>query len=162
MIDITTNVREAFEKMKRIPKQLENATLPVLQSAVEEIKRIMQRPGLPIRYPVNWDSLKQKKFVIAKLRREGNLPYRRTGEHSNGWTTESLSSGYSLSNIGHKAVYLYGTASGNGLPGATLVTATGQSHIHEGRWRLIRPVIDKVISRIPAAILDRFRINVNG
>lgn len=162
MIDITTNIRDVIAKMKRIPKQLERATLPALQSTVEEIKRIMQRAGLLVRYPINWDSQKQKRFVIAKLRRENNLPYQRSGAHSAGWFSESVANGYTLSNIGNKAVFLYGTASGNGLPGASKVLPTGQSHIHEGRWRLVRPVIDAVLSKLPRKILDAFRIDVNA
>ena len=34
-----------------------------------------------------WASERQRKFVMAKLRREGNLPYRRTHQLSKGWRT---------------------------------------------------------------------------
>jgi hypothetical protein len=161
MIEITTSVQNAVKAIGRIPKMLERAAFPVMDKATDEIKRIMQRPGLPIRYPVRWDSIKQKIFVIAKLRREGNLPYERTGEHAQAWEKQTLSSGYTLSNIGHKAVFLYGTVTGT-MPGAVNVTPSGQSHIHENRWRLFRPVLNAVMSRIPKSILERFRFDANA
>lgn len=161
MIDITASVQEAVEKLKRIPRRLEETTLPILRDSTDLIRRIMARPGLAVRYPIRWDSVKQKRYVIAKLRREGNLPYQRTGAHSNAWETLDLANGSIVQNIGHKAVFLYGSASGE-FAGAVRVTPTGQSHIHEGRWRLVRPVVDSVMSRIPKQILERFRIDVNG
>jgi hypothetical protein len=161
MINITASVKEAIEKMKRIPRRLEETTLPILRDSSDLIRRIMARPGLQVRYPIRWDSPKQRRYVIAKLRREGNLPHQRTGAHANAWETQDLANGSVVQNIGHKAVFLYGSASGE-FAGARLVTKTGQSHIHEGRWRLVRPVIDSVMSRIPKQILERFKIEVNA
>jgi hypothetical protein len=44
---------------------------------------------------VRWKSDKQRRFVLAKLRREGNLPYRRSHRLSRGWTVslENLQEG---------------------------------------------------------------------
>lgn len=36
-------------------------------------------------YPLVWRSPRQRRFVMAKLRREGNLPYRRSGEFQKAW-----------------------------------------------------------------------------
>jgi hypothetical protein len=161
MINITTSVQQAVEKMKRIPRRLEESALPILRESAEKIRRIMSRPGLGVRYPIRWDSERQRRYVMAKLRREGNLPYQRTGAHANAWETQDLANGSVVQNLGHKAVFLYGSASGE-FAGARLVTKTGQSHIHEGRWRLVRPVIESVLSRIPKQILERFKIEANG
>ena len=38
-----------------------------------------------VTYPLDWQSDKQRRYVMAKLRRENNLPYRRTGEHTRAW-----------------------------------------------------------------------------
>jgi hypothetical protein len=43
------------------------------------LARLKINPGSP-RYPIRWKSAKQRRYVMAKLRREGNLPYKRTGD----------------------------------------------------------------------------------
>jgi hypothetical protein len=43
-----------------------------------------QEPG-PAKYPIQWASVRQRRYVMAKLRREGNLPYQRTGELLDSW-----------------------------------------------------------------------------
>lgn len=51
---------------------------------------IAKYPGGP-RYPLRWKSDRQRKFVMAKLKREGNLPYRRraSGGLGGGWTSKT-------------------------------------------------------------------------
>lgn len=48
------------------------------------LKIVAVEPGPP-RYPLRWESAKQRRFVMRKLRLEGNLPYRRTHELVNAW-----------------------------------------------------------------------------
>lgn len=43
-----------------------------------------------VHYPFIWASEKQRKFVMAKLRRDNNLPYRRTGGMVNAWKVDVL------------------------------------------------------------------------
>lgn len=43
-----------------------------------------KEPGKP-KYPLRWMNDAQRRAVMAKLRRAGNLPYRRTHALSNGW-----------------------------------------------------------------------------
>ena len=156
MIKLETNIKDVVRHVRRIPKMLEIAGNRTLSNAVVEIVRIMRRAGLPIRYPVQWDSIKQRIFVIAKLRREGNLPYSRTQKTQNGWKSESVTNGYMISNIGHKAVYLYGTVSGVGS--GTKTTRTGQSHIHAGRWRVFHEVWSEVAKRLPQDVIQAVAI----
>lgn len=151
MIRLQTNIDQVIRHVRRIPKMLEIAGNRTLSNAVVEIIRIMRRAGLPIRYPVQWDSLKQKIYVIAKLRREGNLPYSRTQQTQNGWKSESVTNGFMVSNIGHKAVYVYGTVTGVGS--GTKTTSTGQSHIHQGRWPVFYNVWQKVAERLPYDVI---------
>jgi hypothetical protein len=47
--------------------------------------RLRKQPGSP-NYPLRWKSPKQRRAVMAKLRREGNLPHRRTGRSARAWT----------------------------------------------------------------------------
>ncbi len=41
-------------------------------------------------YPLQWKSEKQRRFVMAKLRKAGNIPYKRTGAFQKGWKTTSV------------------------------------------------------------------------
>jgi hypothetical protein len=44
-------------------------------------------------YPLVWKSQKQRRYVMAKLRKEGNLPYRRTGAFQKAWKTAAVKDG---------------------------------------------------------------------
>lgn len=160
MIQIQTNIQQAVQNLRRLPGAFHRAGTKTLEQAAITTHRIMQRPGLPVTYPINWDSDKQKIYVIAKLRREGNLPYERTGDTEQAWGYASITNGYEVSNIGHNAVFLYGTPSGV-LPGAVKVTPSGQSHIHAGRWRLIHEVLTAVLSRLPDSLLQALKIEAS-
>jgi len=43
------------------------------------LDELQYEPGA-VKYPIQWASERQRKFVMAKLRREDNLPYQRTHE----------------------------------------------------------------------------------
>jgi hypothetical protein len=47
-------------------------------------------------YPLKWKSEKQRRFVMAKLRENGNIPYRRTGALTRNWLVGVESSKDSL------------------------------------------------------------------
>jgi hypothetical protein len=61
-----------------------------MDKRVKRIQRGLQvslaatAPG-PVRYPIQWTSERQRRYVMAKLRRERNLPYRRTHALVRGW-----------------------------------------------------------------------------
>lgn len=159
MIKVKANAESAGKKILRFPSMMTMAARRSLQDATVEIVQIMRRSGLPVTYPIRWDSLKQKIYVIAKLRRERNLPYKRTGAYEQAWKSEAITGGFMVSNIGHKAVFMAGTATGVGIGGK--VTATGQSHIHLGRWRLFRPVLVAVLSKVPMSLRESLRVEFN-
>ena len=46
--------------------------------------RLAQKPRRPS-YPINWDSEKQRRYVLALLRRKDNLPYKPTGRYEANW-----------------------------------------------------------------------------
>jgi hypothetical protein len=160
MINITSTTQDAIKKLQVIPGKLNRAANKTLRSASDEVTRIMKRPGLPITYPVDWDSLKQKIAVIIKLKKRGELPYRRKNAYVDAWQNHPIESGYQSENIGHQALFLAGAVSGT-YPGAVHVTSTGQSHIARGRWRLVKPVVDAVLARLPEALLKNLHIEVN-
>lgn len=152
MIKLQTNINDVVRHIRRVPKILEIAGNRTLSNAVVEIIRIMRRAGLPIRYPVHWDSVKQQIYVLIKQRSEGKLRHQRTQATQNGWKSATITDGYMVSNIGHKAVYVYGTVSGVGS--GTKTTSTGQSHIHAGRWPVFYEVWSKVAERLPQDVLQ--------
>ncbi len=64
-------------------------------------------------YPLRWRSAKERRFVIAELRREGNLPYQRTHELIRGWRVviedfDRGSGALSAYNTSYKAISVYG------------------------------------------------------
>lgn len=44
-------------------------------------------------YPLRWRSERQRRFVMAKLREEGNLPYQRTGALLDGYAVRFVAEG---------------------------------------------------------------------
>jgi hypothetical protein len=94
------------------------------------------------RRPITWDSEKQRKFVLAKLRREGNLPYQRTGKTQRGWILTSMSDGYRLANEEPAAFFVYGD----------LFKRKSQSRIHEGTWPLTKVVTFEELDQLPDEI----------
>ena len=79
MIRITTNAAEVSKRISRLPSMLQIATERTLSNAVIEIVRIMRRSGLSIKYPVRWDSEKQRRAYFATNGCGKRIPYRRTG-----------------------------------------------------------------------------------
>jgi hypothetical protein len=51
------------------------------------LTRLHEQPGQP-HYPIRWTSDRQRRYVMAKLRRMGNIPYQRTGDFVAAWKTE--------------------------------------------------------------------------
>jgi len=159
MIKPETNVKEVIQKLHRFPTMLLMAGRRSLSDASIEVVQIMRRSGLSVKYPVKWDSEKQRRAFFATKGFGKGIPYKRDGGYEEAWKNESIANGFMMSNIGHKAVFLAGTASGNSIGGK--VTRTGQSHIHEGRWLLVNPIVKAVVSRLPQTILDAFHIEFN-
>lgn len=92
--------------------EIQRRNIPAFQDRIDT--SLNRDPG-PVRRPIAWISERQKKHVIAKLRREGNLPYRRTGAVRK-WkadarrNTKSAESGVDIhiSNEAPYSKYVYG------------------------------------------------------
>jgi hypothetical protein len=149
MIKLETNIKEVVAKLNRFPPMIFMATKRTLAGAANEVAQIMRRPGLPVRYPIQWDSEKQRRAYFATGGFGNGIPYERTGATEQAWENTAIANGYLVSNVGHKAVFVYGSASG-----------IGQSRIHAGRWRLFRPVVDAVVARLPEKILQALKIEI--
>lgn len=145
-ITISHNVKAVLRTMKRFRVQ----TIPQLRdetgAIVEKVKRLMQKPGAPSTSPVNWDSERQRRYVLAKLRLANNLPYSRTNQYINGWTVSATQRGTLLINPTPGSLYISGGARGD-----------RQSNIHKGRWPLLRDAVDFVMRRTPQYITENLR-----
>jgi hypothetical protein len=106
------------------------------------IKTRMSADAPKPHYPIEWDSEKQKKFVLAKLRKEGNLPYRRRGQTRRGWALSQVNDGYRLSNEEPAAFFVYGD----------LMKRKSQSRIHAGRWPLTKTVAFEELDQLPSEV----------
>lgn len=80
-------------QMKKTPALMQEAQVRVLRVYGADLLDSLQTyPGKPV-YPLRWKSERQRRFVMAKLRRENNLPYRRTGKLAAGWRIVSNTRG---------------------------------------------------------------------
>jgi hypothetical protein len=160
MIDITSTIQDAIKRIQSLPGKIERAGSKTLKAAAETVTRIMKRPGKKRTYPIDWDSPAQQRKVMAMLRARGELPYVRKGGYIGAWMMRQIEGGYSSENIGHAALFMAGAPSGE-FPGAVHVTPSGQSHIHAGTWQPIRPVLDAVLARLPADLVDDLKVEVS-
>lgn len=159
MINITNNIQDVIKRFKALPGHIERVSLKTLKEASETITRMMKKPGRAVRRPIRWDSVKQREAYFASDGFGKGIPYRRSDDYINAWQSTAIAGGYQSENIGHKAALLAGTPSGNIL--GRKVTASGQSHIHQGTWQLVRPVVQFVLSKLPEKLLKALKVEVN-
>lgn len=136
---------EAIKGFEALSAGMDAAGDQVLSDAVESIKSQMSREGAPITYPVQWDSERQRRFVMWKLRKENNLPYRRTGKYVAAWTHERVPFGHALANR-HPAGAIGGTPAG------------WQSRIHRGRWPFLLKVLFDELANLPTRISEALKV----
>ena len=109
---------------------------------MQSIVRRMKTPGSPPTYPINWDSEKQKRFVLAMLRSRDDLPYTRNGRYIAEWgIVKSGEIGYMIHNEAPQAVYIGGNYEG-----------MRQSRIHEGRWPVFHDEVEAELEKMPTEI----------
>lgn len=75
-LDILNVVNMRVTNSPRLMQTAVKRNLSRLKSRI--LRRLQTEPGSP-RYPLRWKSQRQRRYVMAKLRRAGNLPYQRTG-----------------------------------------------------------------------------------
>lgn len=157
MIRVRSNAHAAAARMREIDSVLTRAALAILDSSVTRIQKRMQTPGSPIKYPVNWDSEKQRQAYFASDGFGEGIPYRRKNEHINAWVKRILENGFELSNSNKSSIFLYGRADGKDIgPGKK------QSNIHKGRHPLFRPIVDEELQDLPQSILSRIRLELSN
>jgi hypothetical protein len=102
------------------------------------VRSRLRQPAPRPRYPISWDSERQRRFVMALLREQGGPPYRRSGRYEKGWNIVKTGTGYRIENNTPGALHIGGDHSGH-----------GQSRIHEGRWPLFQRVVEDEVKGLP-------------
>lgn len=154
---MSLRIDELPEFFKRLLEVTKDAVLEETGLAAENITADMREPGSPITYPVNWDSEKQKRFVLAKLKKDNDLPYTRKGDYEKSWTKTELPNGWQVS-AKHPAGAIGGVPREIKL-GAELQTKW-QSKIHKGRWKEFAKVATQHLKELPRRVIDRISVKV--
>lgn len=123
----------------------------VLFETAQNIKgRLVE--GEPVRYPIDWDSPKQKRAFFATNGFGQGIPYRRTHTMVNNTNVERVALGTNL-RIPHPGGAVFG------LPGSP---STWQSRIHRNRWVYLLKVLFEELDKIPEAINNKFTVRAGS
>lgn len=120
----------------------------VLFETASRVKDRLSVDGSPIRYPVQWDTERQKRAFFASKGFGNGIPYRRTGRTALAWRLERVALGTNLRNP-HPAGAVFGMPHG------------WQSRIHRGRWEYLLKVLFEELDRIPDRIKNRFTVRAD-
>lgn len=88
----------------------------IAQYGDQALSHLQAEPPSP-KYPLQWASERQRKFVMAMLRKNNNLPYQRTHELSQAWVIKDLTENGVFSivieNPAKAAKFVYGSLAKN-------------------------------------------------
>lgn len=107
--ELTSLVNELNTLETKVLRRISREVLPPIE---RELQRIIAdyTPPKPD-YPIKWKSDRQRKYVMALLRRTNNLPYKRTGLINRSWQIEAGVKGGTVSvsatNTSPYARYVY-------------------------------------------------------
>jgi hypothetical protein len=86
------DVNKRLSNLRRYTAKVANAPVPTvvsqqaLDASLKQAKDFYKTPANKPRYPLRWKSDKQRIAVIIRLKEEGNLPYKRTGQIDKAWS----------------------------------------------------------------------------
>lgn len=85
-LQVDTDILDQIaDTVRQSPGLMNTAAARYLGRRKSDLLRALRtEPGAPS-YPLRWKSARQRRYVMAKLRREGNLPYRRTHALATNW-----------------------------------------------------------------------------
>jgi hypothetical protein len=143
-------VSQDVDVLALIQRELENARPKVRRlmfrvatgpAVLKTLRGLMVEPGKPT-YPIRWQSEKQRRYVMAKLTREKNLPYMRTHRLAQGWTAV-VGEGMTIQFV-------------NRDKSALFVQGKYQQIMHKGRWPYAPSAIEAATPAITAETRDRW------
>ena len=109
-IQIDTDVIDALQDaIARAPKTVQTfITKTLVNDSLARIRAQTQPPppNTNADYPLRWKSERQRRFVMAKLRNENNLPYQRTGQLTASWFVKVTGGIDPVIEIGNTSPYI--------------------------------------------------------
>jgi len=156
----TQSIERQIAFLEVLPEILEQTALDVAADFEEPvINDLSETPG-KVKYPIEWTSEKQRRFVMAKLRAENNLPYQRTGRKPYGWQMNVEASGGTVTivirNIWNAARFVFGA-----LLGDPAASGADQQKFHKNTgWQLAQPKINRWFYEMNKAMLERYNARV--
>jgi hypothetical protein len=131
-----------YRKMAALIDQLIKAGVESMRQVTFNVRKRMSAEGKPVTYPVQWDSERQRRYVMWKQKGQ---PYRRTNRYRFGWREELQPYRATLHNA-HPAGAIGGLPSG------------WQSRIHRGRWPHLLTVLFEELAKVPADVSNRLKV----
>lgn len=149
---VTLSIQVKGAEIKRRGLQNLRREIPIIaaQHIYEILVKVKRKLGIGrrIRYPIQWDSERQRRAFFASNGFGGGIPYHRTGGYGRAWQIRRnpgvrVMAGYSMVNALESAQYIGGNAYGQ-----------RQSNIHRGRWPIVRDEVELAVQQLPRLIED--------
>jgi hypothetical protein len=147
VIKTQTNARLVRQGLEDLKREIPRVGRARMYGALFRVMQRMKKAGKRMTYPVKWASIRQRKKVMALLRKNNNLPYRRTGVYQKAYRIRRLPQGHELSNPLSRAKFIGGDARGN-----------RQARMHQGRWPVLRDEVDKELQKLPSAVVEHLKL----
>ena len=155
MISVHVENKQVSQNLERLGPAVDGVVNADIQQALENAHYDLQQPGSPIKYPVQWDSEKQRRAYFASNGFGAGIPYARIGAYNAGWEITKTGHGtareFSLRNI-----KTYWRFVGGGNYGRE------QSRIHRGRWAIAYDIVKKHVEGMLVNIREGIREAIHG
>jgi|GEM_PF-2604856 len=141
-------VRQGLERLRKAIPLIGRKRI---YDAAVEIRKRMKTPGKKPTYPIQWDSVKQRKAFFASNGFGRGIPTKRSGTYTKNWQVIKTANGYDVGNPLSWAQYVGGTARG-----------ARQSSIHKGRWPVFRRQVEIVINKLPLTVRRAMKLTARN
>lgn len=135
----------SYREIPRLIALLFDAGVSTLRQTALNVSKRMQVEGEPVKYPIDWDSQKQRRAYFATNGFGKGIPYQRSHRYQLGWKAEAAPFGARVWN-----------PSPAGAIGGT--TSGWQSKIHRGRWPHLLTVLFEELQKLPADLSNRMKV----
>lgn len=151
---ITAKAQTDYTPLERQRRAALRATR-LMQTALERNTRTLRRQMReelateppPFKGKRRWTSERQRIFVITKLKREGNLPYRRTHRLAKAWRVEFEGDAFKGSLVAY-----------NRTSGAAFVQGNRVQVMHlDSGWKQIDPMVAKYRPKLQTVLRETWR-----
>ena len=128
--------------LQNLDAEITKVSRLVIYRASQRIQQRMKKIGAKPSYPINWDSIRQRRAYFASNGFGHGIPYRRSGRYPAGWkVVQKGTTGYTVINDSPAAKFVGGNAYGQ-----------SQSRIHAGRWPVFRDEAEAELKNLPEEI----------